>query len=725
MRMVLPWKDAKKHNTTLSGLIYRLFATLILVTVLCCLMMLFIILQQNLLSFRESKALEAEQVVGAIDDRLLDVRDALIKLSGDRGVIYTTLIPDQEDPAASYECISTLNSMLPGLDGVRDIVLYTKGSDMVYSANYGAMELALSTSQSMLEAHSQKSVSYRQGAKNWISLAQYDGRIYLICDFFYSVDQTVGILAAEVARDLFACDPERSGEETYYELLLPEGDRFFWSSSGGPSDGTAITKQSNQFGYQLSYYAQEPTLLSFVMSALKALVPLCLLLLLFDSLLAFDLAHILYAPVGKLVRTIQEKWPTAEEPEEEDAYGLITQALQNSSDREEAMTAAVQAYIPHMLESICARLLEGGEVDEIKLRTVLAAGKYPWLSDGQGVLQVFAFLKQDYQLLDAVENELVLVAMQKEVEAICRNGRIAVLLPKFGRLVFVGAADGAEEENALTAHLLIRLEQAAQKNHLHLEASACFSWNRLQDLPAVFRDAMQQLERQIYYRQPDDDAQNAPQEKEELPDTLHEILRAYQCHVEASQTLKAVSAVEQGMRTILSRHSSEQEKQETLRMLRNELLTFLIARDADVTALRLAVLPTEVESKAYGEFLSLLQNLTETLSDHKLHAAVLRMKELVWEEYADASLSLSYVADALKMNQSYLSTLFAREQGEGFLEYLLHYRVEKAKVMLECTETSVKEVGFKVGFSSAQNFNRVFKRYTGMTPGQYKRSRDE
>lgn len=64
MRMILPWGRAQKRNTTLSGLIFRLFAMLILVTVLCCMMMLFIILQQNLLGFRESKALEAERVMG-------------------------------------------------------------------------------------------------------------------------------------------------------------------------------------------------------------------------------------------------------------------------------------------------------------------------------------------------------------------------------------------------------------------------------------------------------------------------------------------------------------------------------------------------------------------------------------------------------------------------------------------------------------------------------------
>ena len=95
------------------------------------------------------------------------------------------------------------------------------------------------------------------------------------------------------------------------------------------------------------------------------------------------------------------------------------------------------------------------------------------------------------------------------------------------------------------------------------------------------------------------------------------------------------------------------------------------------------------------------------------------------EEYADANLSLRTVAEFLKMNQAYLSTLFAQKQGVGFVDYLNQYRVDKAKILLQSTDLLIKEVGFKVGFNSTQNFNRVFKKWEGITPLQYRQAVEE
>jgi len=69
--------------------------------------------------------------------------------------------------------------------------------------------------------------------------------------------------------------------------------------------------------------------------------------------------------------------------------------------------------------------------------------------------------------------------------------------------------------------------------------------------------------------------------------------------------------------------------------------------------------------------------------------------------------------------------LFAQHQGEGFVEYLNRFRVDKAKSLLQSTDLLIKEVGYKVGFNSTQNFNRVFKRWTGMTPQQYRQIAEE
>ena len=120
-----------------------------------------------------------------------------------------------------------------------------------------------------------------------------------------------------------------------------------------------------------------------------------------------------------------------------------------------------------------------------------------------------------------------------------------------------------------------------------------------------------------------------------------------------------------------------------------------------------------------------LRELLDKQSRKKASVTVERICEYVTEEYADANLSLRTVAEFLKMNQAYLSTLFAQKQGVGFVDYLNQYRVDKAKILLQSTDLLIKEVGFKVGFNSTQNFNRVFKKWEGITPLQYRQAVEE
>ena len=57
----------------------------------------------------------------------------------------------------------------------------------------------------------------------------------------------------------------------------------------------------------------------------------------------------------------------------------------------------------------------------------------------------------------------------------------------------------------------------------------------------------------------------------------------------------------------------------------------------------------------------------------------------------------------------------------NFVNYVNQCRVEKAKLLLTQSKIPTQEVGFRCGFNSLQNFNRVFKRHAGMTPGAYRK----
>ncbi|MDR6550534.1 helix-turn-helix domain-containing protein [Paenibacillus qinlingensis] len=83
-------------------------------------------------------------------------------------------------------------------------------------------------------------------------------------------------------------------------------------------------------------------------------------------------------------------------------------------------------------------------------------------------------------------------------------------------------------------------------------------------------------------------------------------------------------------------------------------------------------------------------------------------------------ISLSDIAEQFNLSLGYISLLFKKFTGENFKEYLNQYRVSKAKEYLKAEEVySINDVAGKVGCNNVNTFIRIFKKYEGVSPGQY------
>lgn len=83
--------------------------------------------------------------------------------------------------------------------------------------------------------------------------------------------------------------------------------------------------------------------------------------------------------------------------------------------------------------------------------------------------------------------------------------------------------------------------------------------------------------------------------------------------------------------------------------------------------------------------------------------------------------SLQDTADHIGMSAPYLSTLFKRETGESFTEYLTRLRMEKAQELLKDRNIYIYEICERIGYTDPNYFCKAFKKYTGMSPQAYRK----
>lgn len=93
--------------------------------------------------------------------------------------------------------------------------------------------------------------------------------------------------------------------------------------------------------------------------------------------------------------------------------------------------------------------------------------------------------------------------------------------------------------------------------------------------------------------------------------------------------------------------------------------------------------------------------------------------------YTDSQLDREKVAKELGISPGYLSQIVNQITGSNFSNYLNQYRVEAVKKMLlnsEFQNYSLLAMGLESGFTSKTTFYKAFKKFTGMTPSQYRKS---
>ena len=114
------------------------------------------------------------------------------------------------------------------------------------------------------------------------------------------------------------------------------------------------------------------------------------------------------------------------------------------------------------------------------------------------------------------------------------------------------------------------------------------------------------------------------------------------------------------------------------------------------------------------------EELIEQLLSRKLEA---ESAEVYIQRFYGKIYSVQDVADALGLGYHSLRKKFKQKTGQSIGKYLIETKVENARILLEQTNLSVKEIAFQVGFKDPSQFSKVFKRYMSVSPWIYRTSK--
>ena len=141
--------------------------------------------------------------------------------------------------------------------------------------------------------------------------------------------------------------------------------------------------------------------------------------------------------------------------------------------------------------------------------------------------------------------------------------------------------------------------------------------------------------------------------------------------------------------------SSFPQQQEVIKQILNTIIT-IAARNISLIS-PMAIAPSNTEQS-----LDLL---------HYVHQNI----------YKPEALKATKMALEFNVSPTYISEYFKTKTGQSIQQYTMAYKIKLIETRLKFTNMQINEIVYEFGFSDASHLNRLFKKYTGLNPSDYKR----
>lgn len=694
-----------------------------------------------------------EKTQESIDRELHNLSNQIVQLSKDEYIRAVMTAPNIKNSERNYNIVYQLQSVKLVNDLVSGAFLYLPSDDTFYSSEGVAVkaEQYKGTGQVNQLLEFCRNADAQVGEQQFVSIGktQY---LLLYAPVFY--DRILGVLAFQIDSNYLNSIIEGKGETGkgntiwtydkegypvfpsqigYPEKLTPEAVTDMPVTSGFPpgEKGGYYKLVSAQNGWQY-ILGTDADLFRMEVSAIDGgLLLIVLGLAFFCILFSVYLARSVYLPIHKLIGIADQVAKSGDETVSKNELELLEKSVSYTVMRNQEMRHFLQNIKPAMISDTFRNLLLGHEIDNETLDATFTALGTEFSTRLNYTLVIISLVSEDREF-SLLECNILLHRLEQEIIRYAEGRYICSfvhMLENSHMIVVMGFPKTVSAKQILSwkEEQEQQIQDICSDYPVQLLTGSSRYIMGITELYKNFSLICQDLKYKIYLQNHREEEAHTPfiePDRQLISNTFSTIKEK----IDNGEEEEARNLVKKTAMELLKHKNTSDELKEFAAYWWEAVMKELIPLDVfdreelynQRTQLFASLGDRERFQSQLERFNSLAIDGIKSSSRKLKRRYVERARQYIEEHYSESNLSLSAISEFLGISQSYMSTQFKKETGTNFIEYLNRYRIERSKLLLQMTEMTIEEVGFKTGFSSAKNFIRVFKKYEEISPGTFR-----
>ena len=592
------------------------------------------------------------------------------------------------------------------------------------------------------------------------SLFSYDGNYVLAFDFplygsrrlatlYYVVNMhelyQYVISNVKDDQDIWVFDssnvPVFSSETKYPAYITAETISELEASGGKSMDYgqyTIFISTSDITGWKYLYIADNSILSLTTGDIVLALLPSMLVILVFALIASWFITLFLYRPFQRLLSAVDSKNFAPEVLRaSKSEVDYLNYAFSDMKERNQGLQTMMQIVSKDVMSRLFSDLISGVHVDYVNIKEILASVQSPFRVNAAYIACVVHCMSdlnsvagQRMALLDIL-NDLMSFFNKKNKtlsHVINIDSQTFAVILSFD--VNASILTMKKDISDLKISIIDRMKRA----NITTIFSAGNIYHSILDIGFSYTEAYSAL---TY----DTDIQsNLPERGDKVNwiDTVRVVENDFDTRIQKLLSIiqnNSINVAQQFLECILEDGYASCQDIEVMIQFHKTFIVALLDEIVKIESINLCSFPDNIPAfdeqqlsmmdafSLQAETRNICANILTEISKifkKKQNHFFIAAKEYIAQYYSDSNLSLNTVAEAIDANPSYISRLFREVLDISFTKYITICRLEASAKLLQDKNLAIKDVATQSGFNTVQNYMRLFKKFYGKTPGQYR-----